>query len=147
MALKQIDYGTPEYQQMLNLRYEILRKPLGLQYDPKELECEKNAILIAAFEEEKMLGCCFLTEIDNETIRLRQMAVQNNLQGKGIGASLMNFAENIARDRGYKTMLMYARKTTVHFFEKQGYKIDGNEFIQLTIPHFIMKKKLVKRIL
>lgn len=142
MALKQIDYGTPEYQQMLNLRYEILRKPLGLQFDPKELESEKKAILIAAFEEEKMLGCCFLTKIDNETIRLRQMAVQNNLQGKGIGASLMNFAENIARDRGYKTMLMQARKTTVHFFEKQGYKVEGAEFIHLTIPHCVMKKKL-----
>jgi len=143
MALKQIDFGTPDYQQMLNLRYEILRKPLGLQFKPEELESEKDAILIAAFEDEKMLGCCFLTKIDNETVRLRQMAVQNNLQGKGIGASLMNFAENIARDRGYKTMLMHARKTTVQFFEKQGYKVEGNEFIQLTIPHCAMKKKLV----
>jgi N-acetylglutamate synthase-like GNAT family acetyltransferase len=143
MALKQIDFGTPDYQQMLNLRYEILRKPLGLQFKPEELESEKDAILIAAFEDEKMLGCCFLTKVDNETVRLRQMAVQNNLQGKGIGASLMNFAENIARDRGYKTMLMHARKTTVQFFEKQGYKVEGNEFIQLTIPHCAMKKKLV----
>lgn len=143
MALKQIDFGTPDYQQMLNLRYEILRKPLGLQFKPEELESEKDAILIAAFEDEKMLGCCFLTKVDNETVRLRQMAVQNNLQGKGIGASLMNFAENIARDRGYKTMLMHARKTTVQFFEKQGYKVEGNDFIQLTIPHCAMKKKLV----
>ena len=143
MALKQIDYGTPEYQQMLNLRYEILRKPLGLQFDPQELEGEKNAILIAAFEEEKMLGCCFLIPIDSETVKLRQIAVQNNLQGKGIGASLMNFAENIARDRGYKTMLMHARKSTAHFFEKQGYKIEGDDFIQLTIPHLVMKKRLI----
>lgn len=143
MALKQIDYGTPEYQQMLNLRYEILRKPLGIQFDPKELESEKNAILIAAFEEEKMLGCCFLIPIDSETVKLRQIAVQNNLQGKGIGASLMNFAENIARDRGYKIMLMHARKSTAHFFEKQGYKIEGGDFIQLTIPHVVMKKPLI----
>lgn len=143
MALKQIDFGTPEYKQMLNLRYEILRKPLGLQFESDELESEKNAILIAAFEEETMLGCCFLTKVDNETVRLRQMAVQNNLQGKGIGASLMNFAENIARDRGYKTLLMHARKSTIHFFEKQGYKTEGAEFIQLTIPHFVMKKRLI----
>lgn len=142
MALKQIDYGTPEHQQMINLRYEILRKPLGLKFTTEELEREKNDILIAAFEEEKMLGCCFLTRIDNETIRLRQMAVQNNLQGKGIGASLMNFAENLARDRRYKFIMMHSRKATVPFFEKQGYKIEGAEFIQLTIPHVMMKKKL-----
>lgn len=142
MALKQIDFGTAEHRQMINLRYEILRKPLGLNFTPEELEKEKNDILIAAFEEEKMLGCCFLSHIDNNTARLRQMAVQNNLQGKGIGASLMNFAENIARDRGYKTMMMHARKTTCPFFEKQGYKIEGDEFIQLSIPHFKMIKKL-----
>lgn len=142
MALKQIDFGTAEYRQMINLRYEILRKPLGLNFTPEELENEKNDILIAAFEEEKMLGCCFLTHIDSNTVRLRQMAVQNNLQGKGIGASLMNFAENIARDRGYKTMMMHSRKHTCHFFEKQGYKIDGDEFMQLTIPHVKMVKRL-----
>ena len=142
MALKQIDFGTTEYRQMLALRYEILRKPLGLDFTPEELEHEKNDILIAAFEEEKMLGCCFLTAIDSHGVKLRQLAVQNNLQGKGIGASLMNFAENIARDRGYKTMMMHARKTTCHFFEKQGYKVEGDEFLQLTIPHLKMVKKL-----
>ncbi len=142
MALKQIDYGTPEHQQMINLRYEILRKPLGLNFTPEELEREKEDILIAAFEDEKMLGCCFLTRIDTDLVRLRQMAVQNNLQGKGIGASLMNFAENLARDRRYKIIMMHSRKATVSFFEKQGYKIEGTEFIQLTIPHVLMKKKL-----
>lgn len=143
MALKQIDYGTPEYRQMLNLRYEILRKPLGLQFDAKELDEEKDAILIAAFEDEVMLGCCFLTRINNDTVRLRQVAVQNNLQGKGIGATILNFAENIARDRRYKTIITQARKSTAYFFEKHGYKVDGEEFIHLTIPHCFMKKKLI----
>lgn len=141
MALKQIDFGTAEYRQMLALRYEILRKPLGLQFTPEELEQEKNDILIAAFEEEKMLGCCFLTAMDNQHVKLRQLAVQNNLQGKGIGASLMNFAENIARDRGFRTIQLNARKVALEF-EKQGYKVDGEEFIQLGIPHYLMKKKL-----
>lgn len=142
MALKQIDFGTSEYRQMLILRYEILRKPLGLDFTPEELEHEKDDILIAAFEEEKMLGCCFLTPIENQGVKLRQLAVQNNLQGKGIGASLMNFAENIARDRGFRTIQLNARKVALEFFEKQGYKVEGAEFMQLGIPHYLMKKKL-----
>ena len=129
MALKQIDFGTTEYRQMLALRYEILRKPLGLDFTPEELKQEENDILIAAFEEEKMLGCCFLTAIDSHGVKLRQLAVQNNLQGKGIGASLMNFAENIARDRGFRTIQLNARKVALEFFEKQGYKVEGDEFI------------------
>lgn len=142
MALKIIDHGSKEYQQMVFLRTLILRKPLGLSYNDVELAQEKDDILIAAFEEEEMLACCILTKMDQQTIRLRQMAVQNNLQGKGIGASLMNFAENIARDRGYSKLTMHARKSAVGFYEKLGYQICGEEFQEVTIPHFIMEKAL-----
>jgi N-acetylglutamate synthase and related acetyltransferases len=142
MPIKQIDHGTKEYQQMVELRNEILRKPLGLAFDLKELEREKNDILIAAFEEDKILGCCLLTKIDNHCVRLRQMAVQNNLQGKGIGATMMNYAENVARDAGYNKIIMHARKTVIPFFEKLGYKVTGDEFEEITIPHHIMEKKL-----
>lgn len=142
MALKIIDHGSREYQQMVQLRNEILRRPLGLQFTPDELEKEKEEILIGAFEEEKMLGCCMLIKQDPITVRLRQMAVLNNLQGKGIGRALMQFAENIARDRGFQKITMHARKTAAGFYEKLGYRICGQEFEEVTIPHYVMEKLL-----
>ena len=142
MPIKQIDHSTKEYRQMVDLRNDILRKPLGLFLKKEELEKEREDILIGAFEEDKMLGCCLLTKVDNDNVRLRQMAVQNNLQGKGIGATMLNYAENVARDAGYKNMVMHARKTAIHFYEKLGYKITSDEFIEITIPHFIMEKRL-----
>ena len=142
MALKIIDHGTPEYQQMVQLREEILREPLGLQFEPDELESEKNNILMAAYEDDQMLGCCMLVEEAPDTVRLRQMAVLNDLQGKGIGKALMNFAENIARDRGYKKITMHARKNAQGFYEKMGYRKRGEEFEEITIPHFVMEKLL-----
>jgi ribosomal protein S18 acetylase RimI-like enzyme len=142
MALKIIDHGSREYQQMVQLRNDILRRPLGLQFTPEELEKEKEEILIGAFEEEKMLGCCMLIKEDPASVRLRQMAVLNNLQGKGIGRALMQFAENIARDRGFQKITMHARKTAVGFYEKLGYRVSGQEFEEVTIPHFTMEKLL-----
>ncbi|MEP6584956.1 MAG: GNAT family N-acetyltransferase [Ginsengibacter sp.] len=142
MPIKQIDHGTKEYKQMVNLRHELLRKPLNLTFQKDELDKEKSDILIGAFEEERMLGCCLLTRVDKEYVRLRQMAVQNNLQGKGIGAAMLNFAENVARDMGYKYVSMHARLTATGFYKKVGYKITGDEFSELSIPHFIMEKRL-----
>ena len=142
MALKIIDHGSPEYSLMVKLRDAILRKPLGLVFTPDDLEKEKDNILIGAFEEEQMLGCCMLVEEEPSIIRLRQMAVLNDLQGKGIWRALMNFAENLARDRGYKIIRMNARKNAVGFYEKVGYKIKGDQFIEVTIPHFVMEKAL-----
>ncbi|MBK7560927.1 MAG: GNAT family N-acetyltransferase [Chitinophagaceae bacterium] len=142
MALKILDYGSNEYRQMIKLREDILRKPLGLGFTPQELEKEKDNMLIGAFEDDDMLGCCMLVEKNAEIVRLRQMAVLNNLQGKGIGRALMNFAENLARDRGYKIISMHARKNAAGFYEKMGYKIASDEFKEITIPHYVMEKQL-----
>ncbi len=142
MALKQIDHGTPEYKKMVKLRDEILRKPLGLHFTPEELNREKEDILLGAFDEDEILACCLLTRVDNKTLKLRQMAVQNNLQGKGIGASMMNFAETVARDKGYKNLMMHARDTAVGFYEKFGYRVKGDEFIEVNVPHHVMEKRL-----
>ena len=143
MALKIIDHGSKEYQQMIKLREDILRRPLGLGFDPNELEEEKENMLIGAFEDDQMLGCCMLVEEKPGTVRLRQMAVLNNLQGKGIGRALMTFAENLARDAGYKVLSMHARKNAVGFYEKMGYKVASDEFTEITIPHYVMEKQLL----
>jgi predicted GNAT family N-acyltransferase len=142
MALKIIDYGTEEYRQMLKLRDEVLRKPLGLHFSEDELEKEKTNMHMAAYEDERMLGCCMLVEEDPETVRLRQMAVVNDVQGKGIGRALMQFAENLARDRGYKKITMHARKNAMGFYEKMVYRKRGEEFEEITIPHYVMEKEL-----
>lgn len=142
MALKIVDYGTDEYRQMLKLRDDILRKPLGLRFSQDELEKEKSNMHMVAYEDERLLGCCMLVEEDPETVRLRQMAVVNDVQGKGIGRALMQFAENLARDRGYKKITMHARKNALGFYEKMGYKKSGTEFLEITIPHYVMEKEL-----
>jgi predicted GNAT family N-acyltransferase len=142
MALKIIDYGTEEYKQMLSLRDAILRKPLGLKFSEDEIEKEKTNLHIAAYEDEQMLGCCMLVEEEPQTVRLRQMAVVNDVQGKGIGRALMQFAENLARDRGYKKITMHARNNAVGFYEKMGYRKKGKPFEEITIPHFVMEKEL-----
>ena len=142
MPLKIIEFGSPLYQKMVDLRFQILRNPLGLTFSQADLDKEKDDILIGFFEEDNLEGCCILTPDNKTEIRLRQMAVIAGLQHRGIGRVIMNFAENVARDRGYKVLHMHARKTAVGFYQKLGYEIIGEEFEEVTIPHFEMQKAL-----
>lgn len=143
MPLMQIDYGSSEYQEMISLREEILRRPLGLGFTVQDLEPDKEDILIAAKDDGKMIACCILRKESDEAIRLRQMAVKNNQQGKGIGQQVMRFAETLARDKGYRIMVMHARDTAIGFYQKQGYKVVGDMFHEVTIPHHRMEKILI----
>jgi predicted GNAT family N-acyltransferase len=143
MGIKQIDYGTVQYAQMVELRSEVLRKPIGLDFTEEELDKEKNEILIGAFDEDEMIGCCMLTKTEEGELRLRQMAVKDDLQGTGIGASIISFAENLARDKGFGKIVMHARDTAVGFYEKLGYKIVGDAFTEVNLPHHKMEKPLL----
>ncbi len=142
MALKMIQYGSKEYEQMLALRHQMLRKPLGLDFSREELEKESDNILLGCFDDDVLEGCCMLVETSKKEVRLRQMAVLSGLQGKGIGRVMMLFAENVARDRRYQKIIMHARLSSIPFFEKLGYSVVGEPFIELTIQHVIMEKEL-----
>ncbi len=142
MALQQIDFGSEQYRQMVDLRYRVLRQPLGLEFTQEELDKEVHDLLIAAFEDGNILGCCILSSVNKEVLRLRQMAVQQKVQRKGIGASIINFSENLARDRGYKKMMMHARQTAIGFYEKFDFTTTGDEFLEVNLPHRIMEKRI-----
>jgi N-acetylglutamate synthase-like GNAT family acetyltransferase len=143
MEIKLIDHGSPDHKQMIGLRMEILRAPLGLSFTKEQLDAEKEDWLIGAFDNnKKIIGCCVLTRYSPDTIQLRQMAVKSNLQSSGIGKMIVAFAENLARENGFSILMMHARNVALGFYQKCGYTIRGNEFIEVTVPHHYMEKQL-----
>lgn len=142
MILKEIEYGTTEHQAMIDLRNKILREPLGLVFTEKDLKREEKDYLIGCYNESKLVGCCVLSPIDKNTIQLRQMAVDSNVQQKGIGCRVLAFAEKLSFERGFGEIYLHARKIAVRFYEKYNYNIKGKEFIEVGIPHYEMKKQL-----
>lgn len=137
----QIEFATPEYDEAVALRYEVLRKPLGLEYTPEQLAAEWNNLHIAAYNESgKMVGYLNLTPVDEQEVKMRQVAVAPHQQGKGIGAAMVAYSELLARDHGFKEITLHARQNAVPFYLKLGYEQIGDAFEEVTIPHFKMRK-------
>jgi len=137
-----IAYQSPEYDEMLALRYKKLRAPLGLNFSEEDLQREKDDIFIACSENGQIIGCCILVRLSAETLKLRQMAVDNHWQGKQVGTNIMAFAEQYAIDNGYSEICLHARKTASEFYVKCGYTGSGEEFTEVGIPHVFMQKRL-----
>ena len=135
-----IKYHSPEYQEMLSLRYRILREPWGLKFSKEDLQQEKDDVFIVCREGGYIIGCCILTRLSDTVIKLRQMAVDNRWQGKNKGRQIVHFAEQYTSGHGYATINLHARKTAMEFYAKCGYTVSGDEFLELGIPHFFMFK-------
>lgn len=131
----------PAYEKIWQLRDDILRKPLGLRLTKEDILKEGAQIHLVAFSDDAVVGCVLLAPLKDE-MKLRQMAVAEALRGQGIGRQLLFAAESLARQRGYKIVSCHARETAVKFYEANGWIVEGDRFIEVTIPHFAMRKSL-----
>ncbi|RYD71078.1 MAG: N-acetyltransferase, partial [Sphingobacteriales bacterium] len=125
---RQVDFSTPAYENTVALRYDVLRKPLGLNFTKEQLQQEANDFHLAAYMDEDLAACLILTVADTYEIKMRQVAVKDGLQGKGIGKKLVQFAENFAVEKGFRLMTLHARETAVAFYLSMQYKTKGQPF-------------------
>ena len=140
--IKTFAYQSPEYVQALKLRDKILRKPLGLQFTEAELKKDEYDIHYGLFDDGKIVACLTLTGTENGRMKMRQVAVDDNTQDKGFGSQLSLAAEKHAAENGFTVMFCHARKAASGFYLKLGYKIVGDEFTEVNIPHYLMEKQL-----
>ena len=132
-----------EYQKYYDLRWRILRKrwhqPRGSEKD----ELEGQSIHLMACEKGKPLGVGRVHFNSSKEAQIRYMAVEEGLQGKGIGTIILKELEKSAKRKGANHMTLNARESAVGFYKKQGYRIVGKASTLFgVIPHYKMRKKL-----
>jgi predicted GNAT family N-acyltransferase len=141
-TIKKYTTNSPEYQLALKLRYEVLRKPLGLEFTEHELQKDANDVHFGLFKEDHIVASLTLTQESEGKIKMRQVAVAANMQGKGLGKTLALESEKYALETGNEIVYCHARDTAVPFYNKLGYEQIGELFIEVGIPHYKMVKKI-----
>jgi len=142
IKIREIKYNTEEYSRELELRDKVLRKPMGLSLYDENLEAEQHDFHIGAFVNNNIVGVMILTRLNTDDVKMRQVAVDEKWRAKKIGCEMVIYAEEYSKNRGYATMLLNARKTAVGFYEKLGYEKISEEFLEINIPHYKMRKFL-----
>lgn len=139
---KAADFGGPEWRSLVELRRQVLRLPLGLDFTDEQLAEEKDQTQVGVWEDDHLLGCALIVWTDGDYVKVRQVAVTPNRQGQGIGRSVMDACAKIARDRGAKQIRLHARDTAVPFYLALDYRTEGEPFEEIGIPHRLMVKDL-----
>jgi len=144
ITFKIIEFGSNEYQTAIALRNEILRKPLGLTLTSEEQAQDKDCIVIAGFLEDKLCATAVLVP-EGDRLKMRQVAVKEDHQGKGFASDMLKFCEDYALNNGCKEIYCHARETAIPFYLKNQYLAEGEPFIETTIPHLKMQKVLRRK--
>ncbi len=136
------DFASPEYDEAVSLRYEVLRKPLGLEFTAQQLAEEFADVHIGAWTRDGMVGTLIMSQLDHGMVKMRQVAVSEGVQSQGVGSALVRFSEHWAISKGFTKLVLHARDTAVPFYKKLGYKSIGDAFVEVGITHQKMGKDL-----
>ena len=75
-----IDYSSELYQGSLDFRCRMLYQPINKTLNRASLN-EKGDIFVCYVVDGKILGNLIITKIDDENVQIRQVAVDDSLQG------------------------------------------------------------------
>lgn len=142
ITIAAITIKDAEYKAVWQLREDVLRKPLGMSLVNEDLSMDTEDTIFIAKQDDNVIGCLMLHSISDTVMKFRQMAVNNQWQGKGIGRLLMTEAEKAIAAKGCTTVMLHARQVVCGFYESLGYDITSSAFTEVGIPHVIMKKTL-----
>lgn len=107
---------------------------------------------VAAISDGKIIGVAtFLlkptVELDDpHAIQLRGMAVDAQMQGRGIGKCILDFAWEELKNRFSTSKWVWcnARQSAAHFYDHCGFEILSGSFVIPEIgPHFVMARRIL----
>lgn len=139
-----IEFGSSRYKELLDLRYKILLQPLGLKFLDAYREQEATFLHIGCIDNstDELIGGLILVPVDDEEIRMMQVAVDPVHQGEGVGRRLIEYAQTVAKEIGYNRIVMHAMLSVVGFYEKLGFTQEDDMFEEKGINFVRMVKVL-----
>lgn len=132
-----------EYEKYYDLRWRILRKPWNQPRGSEKDELEGQGIHLIACEKGKFLGVGRVHFNSSKEAQIRYMAVEEGVQGKGVGTMILKELEKSAANKGASHITLNARESALGFYKKHGYRVVGKAHTLFgVIPHHKMRKNL-----
>ena len=128
---------------IIDLRYDILRKPWNQPKETSSDGMEDTAINAFILDNGKVIACGRLQDNGEGLGQIRYMAVDSDYQGKGLGKLIVIKLEEEARKINLQTIELQARENAVEFYKSQGYVVKETSFkLWDIIQHYLMTKEI-----
>ena len=144
--MSELEFRSPdspdEFKEYDLFRWKILRKPLGKSIESLKDSFEDNSFHLIAIKDNKIIACGRLHFNSKLEAQIRYMAVEEHLQGQGIGKKILEILEYKAKENNVTHIILNARDHVIKFYENSGYRtIEKYNGSDTGIPHTTMKKK------
>lgn len=140
---RRVDVGSADHIAELDLRYRVLRQPLGRERGSEVYAHEADCLhYVAVDERDRVIGCVVFHPQGPHHGRLLQMAVDPSCQGQGVGRVLVDALEKSVAGEGFRRVVLHSRDHAIGFYERLGYVCFGEPYEEVGVPHRNMQRTL-----
>ncbi|REI04145.1 GNAT family N-acetyltransferase [Staphylococcus felis] len=130
------------YRDALYIRKKVFIEEQGVSKAEEIDQYEDKCQYIVGYDDNHSPIATARYRLVNNIVKVERVAVMPAQRGQNIGQLLMQTLEKDAIAKGYHHFKLGAQLHAVPFYEKLGYHIDGDIFIDAGIPHYHMKKSV-----
>ena len=132
-----------EFSAYYNFRWQHLRQPLNMPAGSEQDSNEGDSFhCMAVCPDQTIIGVGRINQESLSVMRIRYMAVNETMQGMGVGSAILSELLNYAKSKHANLCWLNARKQACGFYQKHGFEIVGQTETGLNIPHCRMVKHL-----
>jgi predicted GNAT family N-acyltransferase len=133
--------GPAEVEAALELRYRVFCEEQGVTLAADQDGLDPQALHLVAIDNGRLIGTCRLL-FDGGVAHLGRMAVEPDARGRGVGAAILAAAERESREAGAGRIRLHAQTAARPLYERGGFSVESDEFMDEGIPHVTMEKAL-----
>lgn len=133
---------VPVFSPLCNLAFALRREVFVVEQNvPEEIEHDADdltATHIVGIADGSVAATARIL-FKPEYAKIGRVAVARSHRGQGLGAGLIRFAVETARERGQPRCYLESQADKTGFYARLGFTAFGKEFMDAGIPHLKMK--------
>lgn len=129
-------------QEAKKIREKVFMEEQGFRYEFDDID-EKCWHLVV-YECDEAIGCARMYDEKGDMV-LGRIAVVKDKRHRHLGSYILHELEKKAKELGYDQVRLSAQVQASEFYHRNGYEVQGEEYLDEFCPHVCMVKKLVER--
>lgn len=137
------DLTSSIYKDSLSIRKIVFIEEQNVDESLEIDDLEDKALHIVGYKENQPCCTARLIEKENGLLKIQRVAVLKEYRKKGVGLILLQEIERLAKETfEANKLLLDSQDHAIPFYEKSGFTVYGDGFLDADIPHHHMEKRL-----
>ena len=131
-----------DWPEVVALRTRVFVDEQGVPPEVEQDDRDAGAVHVVSRDGAGRLVATGRLLVDGERASIGRMAADAAVRGRGHGAAVLAELHRQAVLRGVREVELHAQVTARRFYERAGYQVQGDEYLEAGIRHVTMRRTL-----